>query len=872
MPSKSKYDKIKREPLKLDNFHYFIGLWLLFVHDPAHDFKLTKSLRGVEHVNKLLKNMPMNGGEKRKAEDDLSLTRPSKKTTDMDMNEIYEDELYELTINDLEDNMELMNDLYKALDIEENKRYVTRGSEAKRHSLYLAIEWLNEHKFWLLSLEPVDETIEQVDKNAMQTGGNKGDIFNKMNEQLLHAFAYVINNTQPNDDLYKTTYTMFLTYNILRTSNPSISPYILFNSYYLEQTTLFCSLHYDEITYEVVWNVMEKFVPIERQIDYRKLEPEPQTVFTRVPEEIQVGGDVTPEDMETILNIMELLKSTQNITDEIVEHSKIMERKLNETKKGIFKTIAKLYKQAVIRFQAHINMVIEEKKNWDTIADPKYKDRVIKRINYLAANYPTDACDAVINKINEYNIKINETSSVKSKDDILPQTKATVSKVLQIITSKFLTYAEEYKRSLDENSNDMFILNNMMDIANDIMRGVTSGIDKKLITIMDKYFDQRIDPQPPYLFYQPKTGDELSENPAIIDNAADKKIWPGVNDPKHAYCSWPVFLDAQGAQGSNLCKDEIIPKQEDQMFKFELEENNNDVHNYYGGFYQKTNNSGTITYDVEYEDISIHNNITIHWKNKLMSIQVLSASNTLTSFVNTLIQIWSTGPSNMDWNTRWSYFDAPPTFNTLLGAVHQKAIGDFFQEMNVIVKNGGYNEYKSPNIYRRGTMGDQPSGCRAIYYLYHTVNKREALHNPCDIGYYGAKSVSSPSDKGEKNISLEYNTERMDGGKKQRRSRKKGGSKPKSTLTYKLKTYKEGDTFAHDNKKYTLGKKKHYTTKTLTTLADKLKAHEEGDTFTHEGKKYTLGPNKHMKIEVVGGKKTRRKKSARRTRRKTSKK
>ena len=112
----------------------------------------------------------------------------------------------------------------------------------------------------------------------------------------------------------------------------------------------------------------------------------------------------------------------------------------------------------------------------------------------------------------------------------------------------------------------------------------------------------------------------------------------------------------------------------------------------------------------------------------------------------------------------------------------------------------------------------------------------------------------------------------MAAGKKQRRSLKKGGSKPKSTLTDKLKTYKEGDTFAHDGKKYTLGKNKHYTTRPLTTLADKLKAHEEGDSFEHDGKKYTLGPNKHLKIESVGGKKTRRKKSARRTRRKTSKK
>ena len=98
---------------------------------------------------------------------------------------------------------------------------------------------------------------------------------------------------------------------------------------------------------------------------------------------------------------------------------------------------------------------------------------------------------------------------------------------------------------------------------------------------------------------------------------------------------------------------------------------------------------------------------------------------------------------------------------------------------------------------------------------------------------------------------------------------KKGGTK-KLTLIDKLKTHKEGETFAHDGKKYTLGKNKHFTTRPLTTLVDKLKAHNEGDSFEHDGKKYTLGPNKHL--SVVGGKKTRRKKSTRRTKRKTSKK
>ena len=109
--------------------------------------------------------------------------------------------------------------------------------------------------------------------------------------------------------------------------------------------------------------------------------------------------------------------------------------------------------------------------------------------------------------------------------------------------------------------------------------------------------------------------------------------------------------------------------------------------------------------------------------------------------------------------------------------------------------------------------------------------------------------------------------ETKQGGKK--RTTKKGGTK-KLTLTDKLKTHKEGDTFAHEGKEYTLGPNKHYTTRRLLTLAEKLKAHNEGDTFEHDGKKYTLGKNKHL--SVVGGKKTRRKKSNRRTKKKSSKK
>ena len=169
------------------------------------------------------------------------------------------------------------------------------------------------------------------------------------------------------------------------------------------------------------------------------------------------------------------------------------------------------------------------------------------------------------------------------------------------------------------------------------------------------------------------------------------------------------------------------------------------------------------------------------------------------------------------------------------------------------------------------------------YNYLNKTDKQSGIHSMSDISSTDTTSTNdsgitvtsntstgsmSNGGKGKKRTKRNHrktkNIQKMN-----RRSRKKGGTK-KLTFTDKLKMHKEGDTFAHEGKEYTLGKNKHYTTKPLTTLADKLKAHKEGDTFGHEGKKYTLGPNKHL--SVVGGKKTRRKKSNRRTKKKTSKK
>jgi hypothetical protein len=79
-----------------------------------------------------------------------------------------------------------------------------------------------------------------------------------------------------------------------------------------------------------------------------------------------------------------------------------------------------------------------------------------------------------------------------------------------------------------------------------------------------------------------------------------------------------------------------------------------------------------------------------------------------------------------------------------------------------------------------------------------------------------------------------------------------------------------GDTFTHNGKTYEVLPNKHYKTvgESLSGEFIKLLTNTPvGETFTHNGKTYEVLPNKHYK--KVGGKKTRRKRGARRTKKNT---
>ena len=64
-----------------------------------------------------------------------------------------------------------------------------------------------------------------------------------------------------------------------------------------------------------------------------------------------------------------------------------------------------------------------------------------------------------------------------------------------------------------------------------------------------------------------------------------------------------------------------------------------------------------------------------------------------------------------------------------------KGIGDFFQEINSTLENGGYNNINTnyfENHLRIGANGDQPSGIRAGFLLLNAVR---GIHENAIAGY-----------------------------------------------------------------------------------------------------------------------------------------
>lgn len=789
------------KPLKLNSINYFTGLWLLLCHDPAHDFNISNFASRMASIDNYIRSTigGGSGNEDNYNTDETSTPMPSymedADEDKIDMN-LYNEELAETIIN--------FNLLHQKLTNESaytsEKRYQTRENTKTQNMIKLYTDILDKYKFYIMSLieEPLNDTTSntifsnieqptiQVNKRKLddddasltpfpkkiRAGGvSSYDMHSKMDNQLRNSLTYVINNNDTSDKLKNITKALLYGYEILQSNNTEISPYIIFNSYYMETMVLFVMVQDIIVDEDIIFTLLHRLVPHIKEVDYTKLVEEPgMRTVVRQPQAIlmtagagciQRGGNI--ETFERLKNIVNEIKD--NNFNNINGLSEINPT-LKAIKEPLTKKIVRGITSMLSSYDNHKKLISYEKKALERAGD-RQRSIIETKLAYLEKTYPIGECDKLLNMISEVEIKLTPKSKSKSaskSDSLSTESKKIVSKVLQILVNKFLTLSETFNSHSNDNMDKQY-LDGLTNIGKSVsLNQNMSGIDSTLLELSDWYFENKVDEtyeKKGYVYYLPTKDDIFTENPIIINNSAQTKDFWGIRNEQTVGCSYTTYLDAQGAISSSCTSGKLSSTEMHDNFEFSIEEDNNETNYYVGGFYKKSKNIGNIIYTTQYADnLYFTQNIKVNIGN-LNSIIILSANNTLKRIMDTLTQIWSSG-NNMDWDNRWSYFDNSTHFNTLLSTISEKGIGDFFQEMNVIVRNGGYkNTIVRP---RKGTMGDRPSGCRGAYYLLNTTNPKESIHPICDIGYY------SQSDK---SISLYYNSSQSGGAETKRTTKTK---------------------------------------------------------------------------------------------------
>ena len=760
-------------PLILKSLPYFNGMWLLLCHDPSHDFNVkTFSSRMGSIDNYIRSAIPNYNANIPNPKSTSSRNMPPLPPTKLggDPNDD-DDELDSIDIEnnniDIEEYINIFDELYADLKTKieiSEQQYQTRSQVQKRNTLKLYIELLDKYKLYILSL---DESKEITNKGGViKKGGNSiTDKYDKMDNQLQKSLNYLINHNESSNRLKNVTKAILLCYDILHESNPSISPYIIFNSYYLQTIVLFVALQNINVEEDIIFNLLSKIVPMSNKIDYTKLGDEPNKLHQDTRTEIPIIGG----SLEELIELKDIIQEIQTGDYSRINKLPEYEKKYKEESNKVLKTISKNIRKLISVNAAQVKRIENIENEITKARSERHKTRLITQINVIKQNYSvTDECYVILNNIQEAETVLSSKRK-KNKKSLSVESQNIVSKMLQILVNKFTNLSKKYNNiNISQNLNKEY-LEQLKQIGNDIYNNKSSRIDEDLLEITDTYFENSVNEKMSnlgYMYYLPTKDTIFEENPVIINNSAQTKAYWELSENKVG-CSYTTYLDAQGAISSSCTSGNLSESEKQNNFSFLLEEESSD--NYYtGGFNKKSKNIGNINYTISYDDIYIVQDVKVNISN-LNAVQILSANNTLSRVMSKLINIWSN--NEMDWDTRWSYFEDKNQFNSLLTSISEKGVGDFFQEMNVIVKNGGYpTKMVKP---RKGTMGDRPSGCRGAYYLLNTINREESIHPTCDIGYY------STSDK---SISLYY---------KNPNTKKRGGSKKRKTKREKRKAKKQ---------------------------------------------------------------------------------
>lgn len=232
---------------------------------------------------------------------------------------------------------------------------------------------------------------------------------------------------------------------------------------------------------------------------------------------------------------------------------------------------------------------------------------------------------------------------------------------------------------------------------------------------------------------------------SIVDNATTLEVLNIINqtDPTgretfkrmtNVICPPSSRADAMGSFGS--CGD--APTENGNM-EFSLV-NEDQTMGYIGNMiYNSTLKKLQVNYYAQFGEFILPY-VEINMRVTSINHGTLSANTTFVSVINKIISIWKKMfnqrvPTATTTDLFWESLKASNIFSDLAVVGSNKSVGDFFQEITSVVKNGGYDRnINVANQYRIGAMGDGPSGTRAAFIISNA--NKDSIQNATLAGYF----------------------------------------------------------------------------------------------------------------------------------------
>lgn len=332
----------------------------------------------------------------------------------------------------------------------------------------------------------------------------------------------------------------------------------------------------------------------------------------------------------------------------------------------------------------------------------------------------------VINTYSDVKQKSEAASSASSSSSssLSSDARYSVQRISKLVATKSLELID-LKTTTDAD------LNAQITIITGVAGGVGySSVDDKLLGYFQKSrrATHNIEQKYDKILTKARAG-----NIRVINNAVDATLNDTMGTKRFVKCPTSSVCDGMKSYGNCYGKELTSAKKEYYPMDFELSDPDNSILYYGTTVLSNGDKKVVITYGCYAGDLDLTNIITLDISKAPIELQ---ANTSFKGVINKIIEIWKSRSSVTDIEDLWGLLEFNDFFIDILKVGSKKAIGDIFQELNVVLQNGGYStpprDLNSKTTI--GLMGDRPSGLRVVKLLEDASRGT----NPNVIGGYVA--------------------------------------------------------------------------------------------------------------------------------------